>query len=203
MLSRISKVSVAQELDRHVAVQRHLPGLEHHPHPPGPQDVHDLEAVNSRPVAQPVRGDIAAAAMRASVGGHRGRGRGSQFLGVFELWSETVALPAGSVERQQFPGEHGLLGPFATVEIGRDARLRGAGPRRLPRLFETIADHIDPQPLRGRAVRTGWSARGSLPAILQLVFPKQANSAHLSLDGARHTIQPGRDLLVRVAFDFP
>ena len=48
-----------------------------------------------------------------------------------------------------------------------------------------------------------WAARDSWPAILQLVFPEQANAAHLTLDGARHAIQPGRDLLVGVAFDFP
>ena len=202
--SRLGPVGVAQELDRHVAAQRHLPGLEDHPHPPGTQDLHQLQAGNLWPVSQPARRGIALAAMEASGGARRGLGRRSEFLGVFEPSSEAVALPAGSVEREQLTGENASLGPFATVEIGRDARRRGAGPRRLPRLLEAIADRIDPRRrFEGELfVRAGpLGVHGA--AILQLVFPEQANAAHLALDGARHAIQPGRDLLVGVAFDFP
>ncbi len=142
-LSRVGPVSVAQELDRHVAVERHLPGLEDHPHPPGTQEVHQLQAVNARPVTQPALGHVAAAAMGASGGSRRRLGRRSRFLGVCEPSSETVALAAGSVEREELPCEDRSLGPFATFEIGRDAWRRGAGPRRLPRLLEAIADRID------------------------------------------------------------
>ena len=67
--SGLGPVGVAQELDRHVAIQRHLPGLEDHPHPPGTKDVHQLQAGNAWPViCQPARRDVALAATQASGG---------------------------------------------------------------------------------------------------------------------------------------
>src|SRR5262249_35642075 len=57
--------------------------------------------------------------------------------------------------------------------------------------------------LPASAVRTRSAAPGSWLEFLQLMLPEQANAAHFALDGARHTIQTGRDLFVGAAFDLP
>ena len=83
-------------------------------------------------------------------------------------------------------------------------RCQGAGPCRFPRLLEAIADRIDPRRRFEGELFVGAGRPGVHgQAFLQLVFPEQANAAHLTFDGARHAIQPGGDLLVGVAFDFP
>ena len=78
--SRLGPVGVAQELDRHIAIQRHLPGLEDDPHPPGTQNIHQLETGNARPVGQPARRDVALGAMAANGGARPSRRPRFEFL---------------------------------------------------------------------------------------------------------------------------
>jgi hypothetical protein len=47
------------------------------------------------------------------------------------------------------------------------------------------------------------AGRFSWLGVLQLVFPQQMDAVNLALDGARHAVQPDRDLLVGVPFDLP
>src|SRR5262249_7420966 len=63
---------------------------------------------------------------------------------------DAVALPAGSVERDQFPDQHGSLGLAVGAQVARDARDRPFVPDRFPRLFEGVAAGIDAGRLFGQ-----------------------------------------------------
>ncbi len=111
-------MGVAQELDRNVAAERNLPGLEDNAHPARSQHLEQLQSLDFRPANRQARGGIAPAAMGRSGGARRVLGRRFPFLGAIVLKIKAVAIPTRSVERNQLPGEYRSFGPFKSIEIG-------------------------------------------------------------------------------------
>src|SRR5262249_2917950 len=137
---RVGAAVVAQELDRHLAAQRHLPGLEDHPHPPPAQDAYQLQTRNARPVRRPPGVGVRAAVRGSGVRERWVLGLPAGFLGVFGRNGVAVALPAGTVERDQFPEQEFAREAVTVAQVARDARYRATRLHVFPRPFESVAD---------------------------------------------------------------
>src|SRR5262249_18010783 len=139
---RVGLMGVAQDLHRHVAVQRRLPGPENYPHPPGTQNLHQLQAGNTWPVRRPDRGGVETAP-EARLPVCADLGPRSVFRRFLSPNGEAIALPAGPVERAQLSEQDLAREPVDLTHVAGKAGRRAPRSRFLPGPLEAITDRID------------------------------------------------------------